>query len=167
MRTTYAAALAATLLFSAGTQAEDIIVESSSFTHEAWLTHVSRQLDARLTYPQMLTTNSSQPAGAVSVRFVADQQGRPAALEVVRGSGTKALDRAAMRAVSKLNSLHPMPAAFNGNHLFRADIVFASSPSESAALARKLRQDNARRLLVRKPGDFKEIVLSINPNLRS
>ncbi len=167
MRTTYAAALAASLLLTVGTQAEDIIVESSSFTHHTWLTQVSRQLDSKLSYPQMLTTNSSQPAGAVSVRFIADQQGRPTALEVVRESGTRALDRAALRAVAKLNSLRPMPTAFNGNHQFRADIVFASSLSESAGLVKKLRQDNARRLLTRKPGDFKEIVLSINTNLRS
>lgn len=167
MRTTYAAALAASLFLSVGTQAEDIIVESSSFTHQAWLTQVSRQLNAKLDYPQMLTTNSSQPAGAVSVRFMADQTGRPVALEVVRESGTRALDRAALRAIAKLNSLRPLPAAFNGNHQFRADIIFASSPSETAGLARKLRQDNARRMLARKPGDFKEIVLSINTNLRS
>jgi TonB family protein len=160
-----AAALAASLLLPAAIQADDpIIVESRNIAQQAWVARLASDLDAKLRYPRM-TGSRTFPVGGVSISFQCGSDGRPESMVIARKSGSRILDRAALRAVEKLSGLHPLPTGFASNQPVRADIVFADSPENASKLANSLQQDNARRELARKPGVPRELALNVTVTL--
>lgn len=167
MKMSLLAAVAASLLLPAGVQADQtIIVESQRNAQRAWVAQISQDLRSQLRFPRSAGV-AEYSTGAVSVRFECGPDGKPVGLNVVRKSGARMLDRAAMKAVNRLGSLHPMPDGIAGNQAFRADIVFADSAAEATRLAKSLREENERRAFARKPGEPHEMALTATSALRS
>ena len=121
-----------------------IVVEAQPTALARWSTSVSGMLEDGLRYPQPM--GGQMPAtGSVSVRFQCSEDGRPAALALHRKSGSRALDLAAMRAVSGVKTLHPMPAGLPSNQTFEANILFASSMSDYSHQLEQLQQEAKQR----------------------
>lgn len=55
--------------------------------------------------------------GRVSIQFAIDKSGRVPKLVIASGSGTDALDRAAVAAISMTNPFPPLPAEFRGDQI--------------------------------------------------
>lgn len=106
-----------------------IVVTSGPTTLAHWSTGFTRQLERKLHYPQP-PTGDLPASGIVAVRFQCSPDGRPAGIVLHRKSGDRGLDREAMRAVSRIESLHPLPPGVKPNQTFEADILFATAWSE-------------------------------------
>jgi TonB family protein len=158
MKTLIAAAIAASLALPAGSAvAESIVVQHPSTSQGAWVKDVSSELRTKLRYPMV----SYQSTGAVSVRFRCGADGRAQEVSVIRPSGYRSFDKEAVRAVNHLTRLGAGPNRSFSGRMVRADIIFAEREDQLPALARQLREDNARIARAQAPGNPPELVLSV------
>lgn len=122
----------------------DIVAVAPNTSIQQWVSTVSERLDGTLRYPY--TFREPAPSGTVSVTFKCSESGEPAAIQVVRQSGNSSLDRAAVSAVQRIKSLHPLPMGIGREQLFQANIVFATDEralaKEEAALRTASRHSN-------------------------
>ena len=120
----------------------DIVAVAPSASIDQWVATFSNRLDRSLRYP----TAFREPVlpGGVAVTFRSGADGEPDAIHVLRPSGNARLDRAAVSAIKRLKTLHPLPIGLNQNQVFQANIVFAtderSLAREAAALQAAVRQ---------------------------
>lgn len=108
---------------------QKIVVTGEQVTLARWSDRVTRQLDRSLRYPAA-PFGRSEPSGLVKVRFQCSEDGRPATVTLGRTSGARSLDREAIRAVTNIKSLHPMPEDMRPDQQFEAHIVFALSQAD-------------------------------------
>ena len=122
-----------------------VITAANRPTVAQWSQKLGRQLDRRLVYPQ-----TSPPweiaEGTVLVRFACGDDGKPAAVKLFRCSGNRKIDQAALNAVSRMNTMHPMPARIAHNVGFQANIIFAVDQESLDRQSNALRRDEALRL---------------------
>lgn len=142
-------ALAVTGLMAAAAPAkrsEKNIVVKAPVTLVEWSSGVSKQLDGILRYPNP-GVGQMPPSGLASVRFQCSEDGRPAAVTLSRKSGSRDLDREALRVVSHLKTLHPLPPGIRHDQLYVANILFATSMEsyhrQLAALQKEAAEHNA------------------------
>jgi len=119
---------------------QTIVVQSQRHTLDAWAGRLSQQISDNLTVPNLVGARSDV-SGLVSVRFHCGPDGRPTALTITRRSGIREIDNAALRAIGKLNSLHPLPDEMTTGRSVRADIVFAQDQITLDRLSAKLNQE--------------------------
>lgn len=123
---------------------KSIVVQAEQTPLALWSTDVSRQLEKKLRYPEPM--GGELPAtGIASVRFQCSPDGRPASLVLSRKSGSRALDREAIRAIGAIQSLHPLPAGVKPDQHFEANILFATAWTDYDRQIQDLRRDAARR----------------------
>ena len=93
-----------------------------------WSATISRELNRTLRYPR---TDSGRvtPEGAAWVEFTCSEVGKPAGITVAHRSGSTALDRAAVAAVERIRTMHPLPVGIGHDQRYRAVIMFATSGS--------------------------------------
>jgi TonB family protein len=120
-----------------------IVVVAAPITFARWSGNVTRRIENNLTYPTVF--GKLDPTGIVSVAFSCSEEGLPTTVSLYRTSGNRGLDRAAMRAVRQIKTLHPMPKAFRSNQKFVANILFATSQDNFDKQVRLLRSDASRR----------------------
>jgi TonB family protein len=108
---------------------EELIVTGRPLTLTQWTQHLSTQLENGLRYPRPML-GSEPPVGLVTVRFRCSDTGKPTSIELSRKSRSRLLDAAALRAVSSIKTLHPMPGNLRPEQQYEANILFATSPSE-------------------------------------
>lgn len=121
-------------------QNDPIVVSSERLTLASWSNTFAKRLDRNLDYPSR-SFREERPSGVVSVSFRCSEDGRPSTIAVSRKSGDADLDHAAMRAVSRIKTLHPMPVSFKPDQKFRADILFATSEAQHDRQIRQLREE--------------------------
>lgn len=162
------AAVAAILAVPAGSQSrradgnEPIIVQSPvQPTVSQWAATVGQKLDRILRRPTIYY--GDYPEGTVSVRFICGNDGRPAAVALYEGSGSYALDRIAVRAVSRIRTLHPLPAKAASNQAVRANIIFAASETSLVRQQEKLRVKEAMRVARDRDRGEQFVVIEIGP----
>lgn len=109
---------------------------------KAWNARVQRLLQENVEYPQGMSL-SSPGTGVVRVKFDCSESGRPDKVSISRSSGNGLLDQAALRAVSRVATLHPLPTGFSHGQRFEAQVVFASS--EKDARLKTMSAEQARR----------------------
>jgi len=105
-----------------------------------WAKGISTSLDRDLKYPR----NIREVAGAVSVGFSCSDTGETKEISVLRSSGSRALDIAATRAVSRIRNMHPMPEGTATGQRFQADLFFAQSSEGLRAQQARLERDLRR-----------------------
>lgn len=108
---------------------QDVTITARPLTVDEWSRGIGKQLDRNLRYPTAFMGRSVDE-GIVAVRFVCGPSGEPAGLVLQRTSGSRALDHAAMRAIAKLNTLHPMPQSIGAGQRMLAMVMFAATPEE-------------------------------------
>ena len=120
----------------------DQYTSPATATLTAWSTRVSAELDQKLPQPQMLPGRPS-PSGVVVVKFGCSETGAPSDVAIVKSSGSRALDRAALQGIKRVG-LHPLPDGMTHGQRFQAAILFANSPEEARALLIGMRKDAER-----------------------
>ncbi len=128
---------------SADAREQDITVVGKPLTLAAWSEGITSKLERNLKYPSPM--GMMRPAsGIVSIRFHCSETGAPSDVVVYRKSGDRSLDIAAMRAVNRIKSLHPMPVSFAANQQYQANILFATSYGEYKDQLAMMRKEATR-----------------------
>ena len=120
------------------------IVVTPEVSREAFVERVSQDLDKQLERAARL--NEPHGNGIAIVRFTRDAEGGADDVRIYRASGKFGIDRIAMRAVNRLDSLDRVPAGTPRNQVYQANIIFARSKQELARLAGQLAAEEAARL---------------------
>jgi TonB family protein len=81
------------------------------------------------------------PTGIVAVKFGCSESGAPSSVQLYKTSGNRRLDRAAMRAVSKIATLHPLPARLRHEQQYIVRVLFANSGSGAEREIRKMQAE--------------------------
>lgn len=146
---------AATIVASADPRT--IIVEAP--TRGQWADRLSRDLSRSMAYMPRWTSEVA-PEGVVGVRFECSESGAPAKIALVRNSGDVRLDRMALRAVRRLKTMHPLPAAFGHDQRYMAMLVYANSEGEAARLTKRALTETA---MLRRNGGDRMLALIASP----
>ncbi len=109
------------------TAGSDIVVLAPSV--EAWSTKVFGDIDRNLRYPTPLL-GMPLSEGMVAVKFNCSETGEPAGIELSSSSGHSDLDKATMRAVRRIATLHPLPQGVSRDQRFLVRVLFARSSEE-------------------------------------
>ena len=137
--------LAAPAISQNNTADQMVITAPSKPTVAVWSHLIAQQLDRHLVYPRAFGS-ADYPEGTVSVRFSCGDDGKPASVVVFRGSGNRSIDRAAVRAIAQMDTLHPMPATIRHNSTFQANIILASDEQSLARQQAMLRHNETQRV---------------------
>jgi len=100
-------------------------------TMAEWNERMHGLLAKELHYP-MPIMGLRAGSGTVSVKFNCSESGRPDKVSLLRTSGDALLDRAALNAVRRMASLHPLPTGFQPTQKFVALVVFTNDPNDPA-----------------------------------
>ena len=122
-----------------------VITAMSRPTVAVWSQKIAHQLDRHLANPRGLG-GLDYPDGTVSVRFSCGDDGKPASVALFRSSGDRVADGAALRAIARLSTLHPMPAAIRHNVTIQANIIFAADEESLARQQVLLRRNESQRI---------------------
>jgi protein TonB len=96
---------------------------SDAVTFKTWAIRIQKELDRNLRYPSDLMGDYPR-GGVVRVKFNCSDDGRPDKVTIARSSGNRLLDKAALHAVQRMASMHPLPASFAHDQKFAALIQF-------------------------------------------
>ncbi|SDA36569.1 energy transducer TonB [Sphingomonas sp. NFR15] len=141
-------------LFLAGTIALAALVPGSSAvgrtaaaatespTLAAWSDRVYRAVEEHLTYPHDVFGRYS--TGVVAVKFRCSETGAPADVELYKSSRAPDLDQAALRAVRRIATLHPLPDGMPHNQRIVMRVLFADTPETAAQEIRHMRIEAAQ-----------------------
>ncbi|MBH1998203.1 MAG: energy transducer TonB [Sphingomonadaceae bacterium] len=113
----------------------ELNVTAQHLTVQKWAERTGQKLSAKLAYPDHLT---GPQEGIVYVKFACSDTGSPTGIDVLKSSGSRALDRAAMRGVSRIGTLHPLPVGLAPSQKYVATILFAKDQPSYFRQIRKL-----------------------------
>ena len=99
------------------------VVAPADHEVRAWAARVRHDIDRKVRYPRTLTT-SPYEEGVVEVTFECGADGTPTNVAVRRSSGSRPIDKAAVAAVRRVRSLHPLPAGIEQDQVYRARLRF-------------------------------------------
>ncbi len=140
-----AAMLSAVLPSVAYTQPDtSITVTAKPSAVSEWSKRVGNKLAQNLEYPRTVSLNEPD-SGIVRVRFVCDPSGMPSQIALKSSSGSRRLDEAGMRAVTRINNLGPLPMAFASDQKFEAALLFSTDEASHDRQMRVLRAEAAER----------------------
>jgi len=134
-------------LLPAGAMAAEkqILVTAPEVSLTQWSGRVVRALERNLTYPIPIRGAPNQ--GVVSVKFLCSETGTPSEVAIVKSSGSRDLDAAAVRAITRIATLHPLPDGIAHDQPFQANIIYATSQKkldrQIAALLAEAQNRNA------------------------
>ncbi|WP_179042462.1 energy transducer TonB family protein [Sphingobium lactosutens] len=103
-----------------------------------WTARTGQMLSQKLQYPTFL---GDVREGVVAVKFRCSDTGVPTDVALLKSSGSVQLDRAAMRGVSKIKTLHPLPSGLAPSQKYVATVLFARSEDSYVRQIRKLESD--------------------------
>ena len=106
------------------TAPSSITVQAGHETVSQWSARVGQSLDAQLVYPKPMGT-AGYNQGLAKVGFRCAEDGRPGDVALIASSGSRDLDRAAMQAVRRIQTLHPLPDGITHDRSMQAWVAFA------------------------------------------
>ncbi|WP_271079389.1 energy transducer TonB family protein [Aurantiacibacter sp. MUD61] len=124
-------------------QAQDTIIVQPASSEAVFAGRLTQELDqqlARVRFPLRV-----EDTGIVRVRFVTDDDGTPGEAYIYESSGSRFLDRAAVQAVSRMDSVGPAPWGSEDGQQVQANIIFANSEYELGRLTRRLEAEESER----------------------
>jgi len=135
-----AAGLIFALIPAAGHAQPTVDAISAPPTLAAWSQRVFRDLSRQMRDP-VEARSEVMPTGIVAVKFGCSESGAPSSVQLYKTSGNRRLDRAAMRAVSKIATLHPLPARLRHEQQYIVRVLFANSGSGAEREIRKMQAE--------------------------
>ena len=124
-----AAALAAALLAVPVIARTAESAPGAPLTLVVWSQRIGQELDRRMYFPS-IPLGREKPSGVVRVKFACSESGRPDQVSVYQSSGNRWLDKAALDAVRKVATLHPLPDGMSHQQRYVATLLFAQSPED-------------------------------------
>ncbi len=106
-----------------------------------FVANLGRELDRqlyRIPYPA-----GFRQSGVVKVRFVANGAGRAERVDLFERSGSHSMDRAALRAVRRLDNLGSTEWSDEGGQDVLLSIIFATNNRDAERLAERVADENA------------------------
>ena len=116
---------AAGLTDAAFAQGGNVVVAAPP-TLDTWSNHLFKLLDRRISYPAPLFGQAVN-TGIVTVKFHCSDTGAPAGVTLFKSSGHRDLDRATLRGVQQIATLHPLPAGLKRDQVFVVRMLYADS----------------------------------------
>ncbi|WP_144096251.1 energy transducer TonB [Croceicoccus sediminis] len=145
-KTTACIMAAAMLTVSAPSAAgDDEIVVAAQPGMTTWVGKVSEDLSATFERTRIPSLNAI-PSDYAQVQFTCDENGKPAQIALVRKSRSGWIDRAALRAVRRLKTMHPLPQNVREGQLYQADFIFAENERAYDRVADAVHESHARML---------------------
>lgn len=120
-----------------------VVVEAPLTPLAIWSRSMTKSIDDKLAFPYQASARTLN--GLVSVTFHCSDDGTPVGLKVLQRSGETSLDQAAMRAISRVKTMHPLPAGLRSDQKFQANIIFADSRTEYDRQLKVLARETAKR----------------------
>lgn len=110
-----------------------------------WSNRVGQSIEGKMRLPYKLGQANGRDR-LVEIAFVTDDSGVPANVRVAATSGNRRTDAAAVRAISRMGTLAPLPEGMNRNQAFRAQLLYLDSPTDRRAMERRVDalRENAR-----------------------
>lgn len=133
IRAATACALLSAVPATGSAQQADIVVQPP--TTAAWSAVMARELERGMIYPRA-DFGRGEPEGVARVRFTCSDTGAPTGVTLWRSSGDRRIDQAALRAVGRIKTMHPLPAGVGHDQRYAALLVFART---EASRERQLR----------------------------
>lgn len=112
----------------------DIEVTAQHPALKDWTARTGELLSQTLRYPTIM---SGPQEGVVAVKFLCSETGAPSGVALLKSSGSRQLDNAAMRGVIRIKSLHPLPSGMMPSQQYVATILFAN---DQHSYVRQIRQ---------------------------
>jgi len=141
---------------------QPIVVTATAPTMDQWSARTGRSLERHLRYPAYIAGREPND-GLVRVSFLSNEIGAPSAVTLARSSGHGELDRAALHAVKRIDTLRPFPAGIGDNQRFQALILFAkdqqSYDRQTAAMRKEAKLRNAWASRSGSPGSVVSVTL--------
>jgi len=122
---------------------QPITVRGGEETVPEWSQRIGHSLENRLIYPRPLGREDFSQ-GLVKVSFRCSEDGRPDGVALLSSSGAHELDRAAMRAVRGIKTLHPLPEGIGHDRRFEAWVAFAPDQEALQQMTNKLQSEAQR-----------------------
>lgn len=129
---------------SAMAQDEEIVVAAQPGM-SAWISQVSEDLSATFERTR-LPSPRAIPSDYAQVQFTCDEDGKPTDIALVRKSRSGWIDRAALRSVRNLKTMHPLPMNVREGQLYQADFIFAETDRAYERIAEKVHDSHLQRL---------------------
>ncbi|MBR0553817.1 energy transducer TonB family protein [Stakelama marina] len=150
------------------TQNPEFDVTAPTLTIERWSKGITRKLNRNLDYPVRFHQAGGfhQPSeGVVRVNFRCTETGAPTAITLAKSSGHRELDRAAMAAVQRIKTLHPLPAGIGAGQRYQALLLFAlDQQSHDRQLAKLQQEADRRNAALGQPAERVAMGISIVPD---
>ncbi|MGQ7830605.1 energy transducer TonB family protein [Altererythrobacter sp. Z27] len=143
LKLSLATALAGVAVASPLASQEIRVVPTADGT-QRFISDVSHDLDQELGMIDL--DNWRFRGGFAQVRFQVDPEGRAENVTLYRKSGDRQVDRTALRAVERLDSIGELPAGYPDDQVIQANIVLARSESQMASLNKRLRRVEEARI---------------------
>lgn len=128
----------ATTLSAQPPSAPPIVVTASprAVALAEWSTRVGQGIESKMRFPHKLGQANAGDR-LVEVAFVTDDNGGPEQVTVVTKSGDQRTDRAAVRAISRMDTLAPLPEGMERNQAFRAQLLYVDSSTDRRHIERR------------------------------
>ena len=135
----------ATMLATTATDANAQSPNASPATVGEWISHTEAQLDKSIHYPAFALREGKQGLARISATVSPD--GTLKDVYLARSTGDSGLDRAAIKAVQKLNQLPPLPQAQTPRNItLQVGFGIARTPDHEIQLAKNFKEQPATAL---------------------
>jgi periplasmic protein TonB len=123
--------LAIPAVAAAAPPAPDIVVVASQDAElQRWVARVERGISQKMRFPRTLGPEK-YAQGVVDVTFMCSEDGTPSKVAVVGSSGSRQLDRAGLRAIGRVDTLHPLPSGISHGQVYKAHLLFARTAAQA------------------------------------
>ena len=138
------ASLLAGAAFTSPLASQEIRVVPTADGTQHFISDVSHDLDRELGIIDL--DNWRFRGGFAQVRFQVDPEGRAENVTLYRRSGDPQVDRIAMKAVERLDSIGELPVGYPDDQVIQANVILARSESQMASLNKQLKRVEANRI---------------------
>lgn len=147
-------AIAAGALASGPALSQQIVVKPVDSFAESVAAEIEHELD------RTMRSTKWTRGGTAKVRFTAGADGEPENITLYRKSGDRSVDRVALRAVQRVDSLPRLPASLPRDQVIQANIIVANGAGHMERLQSQLAREEAYRIASADPGE--RTVLALN-----
>jgi periplasmic protein TonB len=142
---------------------EIVVTGAKDAELKRWTSRVEQGISRQMRFPRSVG-QAPVDSGLVDVTFKCSQDGSPSEVTIAQTSGSRQIDRAGVRAIERLKTLHPLPDGITHGQVYRARLLFASDKGmakQIIALREEARAGNSR--LVQRMGERTTAGLTLLP----
>ncbi|GGE93342.1 energy transducer TonB family protein [Sphingomonas prati] len=116
---------------------------TGDITMAAWTARMDAELSKAIDHEGYRIRDQAR-AGTVRVKFNCSESGAPAKVAILKSSGQRDVDRAAVAAMKRIATLHPLPPGLTHEQKYEAVLLFDINASGFDRRLARLRDDAAK-----------------------